>query len=204
MKIFAQQQTIVRPREMPDQLRQRLEGQLAEAAVEPAGSVGPPVVLTRRYHIAMDRTQVFQQMRLLLEHGHTESTSEGFLAGVHSEMRLEIPRHAELLAAVLAAVLPHGRLLAGALLVLGGRRLVRAHLRLAEPRAPRPRAGRPVLERVLVRRRRRGRTSLWQVGRSRRAQRVQDSKPARRYSRHCSRPLRVPQLRHLLQVTRRK
>lgn len=81
----------MRARQVPDQLRERLERQLAEAAVEPARCVRPPVVIARRYHVPMHRAQVLQQVRFLLKHRHAESTGEGFLTSMNSEMCFEIP-----------------------------------------------------------------------------------------------------------------
>lgn len=56
----------------------------------------------------MHGAQVFEQMRLLFEHGHAQPARERFLAGVHSQVRLQVPAHAELLAAVRALVLAAG------------------------------------------------------------------------------------------------
>jgi len=51
---------------------------------------------------------MLQQMSLLLEHGGTQSTPERFFTRMHSQMSLQVPRHAKLLAAVAAPVFSHG------------------------------------------------------------------------------------------------
>lgn len=91
------------PTEMSDQLLQRLKAHRTETAIVPAPT------LRRVYHVPMHRTQMLQQVRLLLEHGHTQSTGKRLLAGVHPQMRLQVPRHAKLFAAVLAPVLAQVR-----------------------------------------------------------------------------------------------
>lgn len=63
------------------------------------------VSTTDRDHVSVHGTQVFQQVRFLLEHRYTETTREGLLPCVDAEVCLEVPAHAELFAAVLAAIL---------------------------------------------------------------------------------------------------
>lgn len=101
MQVLAEQQTVVRARQVPDELGLAVEAERAEAAGE--GVVG------RGYDPPMHRAEVLQQVGLLFEHGDAESTGEGLLARVHAQMRLQVPGHAELLAAVGAAVLAHRR-----------------------------------------------------------------------------------------------
>lgn len=59
---------------------------------------------TRRYHISMHRTQVFQQVCFLLEHGHAQPTRKRLFPSVNTQVGLEVPAHAKLFATVLAPV----------------------------------------------------------------------------------------------------
>lgn len=162
MQVLAEEEVVVGAGEVPDELLQGLEGHLAEAAVEAA-------LAALVDDVPVHGAEVLEQVRLLLEHGDAETTREGLFARVHPQVRLEVPAHAELLAAVLAAVLAHRDALAGG----GGargrvrrrrrtpRRLVgpgAAHLRRAQrPRAPRDVAVAPGAgARAGRRRRRRG------------------------------------------------
>jgi hypothetical protein len=146
VEVLAEEEVVVRPGQVSDELLQVVERHGAEAAVEARVR---PVDGRRRNHTAVHGTQVFQQVRLLLEHGDAQAAGERLLARVHPQMGLEVPTHAERLAAVLAAVLAHRHLL------LRRRRLVRhrrragvagaaLHLRLAERPRPRFGAGRRV------------------------------------------------------------
>lgn len=101
----------MRPRQVSYELLQAVEAQRAEAT-------GKRVV-GRCYDTSVDGAQVLEEMRFLLEHSDAETTGEGLFTGVNSQMSLEIPRHAELLAAVGATVLPDGIRLWW---ILGGRR----------------------------------------------------------------------------------
>lgn len=85
---------------------------MTEAAVEPGGVVvAPPAVPAGGYHVPVHGAQVLEEVGLLLEHGDTESARERLLPRVHTQMGLEVPAHAELLAAVLTPILPgRGRL----------------------------------------------------------------------------------------------
>lgn len=65
VEVLAEQQVVVMSGQMPDQFLQRLEHQRAEAARVPSTR------FRRVDYVPMDRTQMLQQMRLLLEHGHT-------------------------------------------------------------------------------------------------------------------------------------
>lgn len=77
MQISAEQQIVVRPREMPDEVLQIDEvGRRAEAARER--------IVRGGYHATVHRAEMLKQMRFLLEHGNAESTCEWFLARVHS------------------------------------------------------------------------------------------------------------------------
>lgn len=101
VEVFAEQQIVVVTGEMSHQLLERVKVQRAEAAL---------VLSTRLRRIddvPMHRAQMLQQVRLLLEHRHAQATCERLLAGVHAQMRLQIPRHSELLSAILATVLAH-------------------------------------------------------------------------------------------------
>lgn len=51
---------------------------------------------------------MFQQVSFLLEHSDAEAASEGLLSRVHPQMRLQIPRHSELLSAILASIFTNG------------------------------------------------------------------------------------------------
>lgn len=90
----------MRPRQVPDEFLQAVEAQRAEAAREG--------IVRRGYPTPVNRAEVLQQVRLLLEHGDADPTRERLLARVHSQVSLEVPRHAELLAAVGAPVISHG------------------------------------------------------------------------------------------------
>lgn len=81
---------------MPDQLLQRFKAHLAEAAVELVGRV----CVAARDDVPMHRAQMLQQMRLLFEHRHAQSTRKRLLAGMHPQMRLQVPAHAELFTAI--------------------------------------------------------------------------------------------------------
>jgi len=86
---------------MPDEVLQIDEvGRRAEAARER--------IVRSSYHATVHRAEMLQQMRLLLEHGNAESTRKRLLARVHSQVSLQVPRHAELLAAVAAPVFTYG------------------------------------------------------------------------------------------------
>lgn len=50
---------------------------------------------------------MLEEMSLLLEHSNAQATSKRLLSSVHTQVCLEVPAHTELLATVLAAVLPH-------------------------------------------------------------------------------------------------
>lgn len=103
MQVLAEQQTVVRPGQVSDELGLAVEAERAEAAGE--GVVG------RGDDAPVDRAEVLEQVGLLLEHGDAEPAGEGLLARVDAQVSLEVPGHAELLAAVGAAVLPdRGRL----------------------------------------------------------------------------------------------
>lgn len=65
MEVLAQQQVVVMAGQMPDQLLQRFKHQRAETARV------PPARFRRVYNVPMHRAQMLQQVRLLLEHGHT-------------------------------------------------------------------------------------------------------------------------------------
>lgn len=83
---------------------------MAEAAVESGGVVvASPSAVAARDHVAVHRAQVLEEVGLLLEHGDAQPACEGLLARMHAEVRLEVPAHAELLAAVLTPVLPRRR-----------------------------------------------------------------------------------------------
>lgn len=99
VQILTQQQIVMMTRQMSHQLLQCIKVQRAEATLVPAAR------LRRIYDVPMHRAQMLQQMRLLLEHRHTQSTSEWLFARVYAQMRLQVPRHSELLAAVLTAIL---------------------------------------------------------------------------------------------------
>lgn len=82
---------------MPDEVLQIDEvGRRAEAARER--------IIRGGYHATVHRAEMLQQVRFLLEHGNAESTCKWFLARVHSQVSLQVPRHAELLAAVAAPI----------------------------------------------------------------------------------------------------
>lgn len=87
------------PGQVPDELLKAVEAQGAEATGEG--------VVRGRYHPPVHRAEVLEQVGLLLEHGDAEPARERLLTGVHSEVGLQVPRHAELLAAVAAPVLAH-------------------------------------------------------------------------------------------------
>lgn len=89
--------------EMPDEFLERLEAHRTEAAVVPAAA------LRRVYHVSVHGAEVLQEMRLLLEHGHAQAARERLLASVDAQVGLQVPGHAELFAAVLAAVLAQVR-----------------------------------------------------------------------------------------------
>lgn len=101
MHIPAEQHIVVRPGEMPDEVLQihkvRRRAKATGERVIGGGYRGP-----------VHRAEMLQQMSFLLEHGGTESTPERLFTRVHSQMSLEVPRHAKLLAAVAASVFAHG------------------------------------------------------------------------------------------------
>lgn len=99
VQILTQQQIVMMTRQMPHQLLQRIKVQRTEATLVPSAR------LRRIYDVPMHRAQMLQQMRLLLEHRHTQSTSEWLFARVYAQMRLQVPRHSKLLATVLTAIL---------------------------------------------------------------------------------------------------
>lgn len=108
VQVLGQQQVVVRPGEVPDQLLERVERHLTEAAVERDGRVLVGGAGPGRYDVPVHGAQVLEQVRLLLEHGHAQAARERLLARVHAQVRLQVPAHAELLAAVRALVLAAG------------------------------------------------------------------------------------------------
>lgn len=84
--------------EMSHKFLERLEAHRTEAAIVPTST------LRRIYHVPMHGAEVLQQMGLLLEHGYTKATRERFLSSMNTQVRLQVPRHPELLAAVLASI----------------------------------------------------------------------------------------------------
>lgn len=125
-QVLGEQQVVVRPGEMADQLLERVERHLTEAAVERARGVLVRGAGARRYHVPVHGAQVLEQVRLLLEHGHAQPARERLLARVHAQVRLQVPAHAELLAAVRALVLAAG---AAAAAGAGAGRFVRLGVR---------------------------------------------------------------------------
>jgi hypothetical protein len=141
VEVLAEEEVVVRPGQVSDELLQVVERHGAETAIEARVR---PVDGRRRNHTSVHGTQVFQQVRLLLEHGDAQAAGERLLAGVHPQMGLEVPTHAERLAAILAPVLAHRHLLLRHGRLVGHRRGAGVagaalHLRLAE--RPRPRFG---------------------------------------------------------------
>lgn len=92
---------------MSDEFLQGLERHVAEAAVEPGRVLlaAAPAV-PGGDDVAVHGAQVLEEVGLLLEHGDAQPARERLLPGVHAEVGLEVPAHAELLPAVLAPVLP--------------------------------------------------------------------------------------------------
>jgi len=105
IKVLGEQQVVVRPGKVADQLLKRIERHLTEAAVESGRRLLVGRAGAGRYDIPVHRAQVFEQVSLLLEHGHAQATSERLLTRVHAEMRFQVPAHAELLTTVRALVL---------------------------------------------------------------------------------------------------
>lgn len=109
VQVLGEQQAVVRPGEMADQLLERVERHLTEATVERGRGVLVRGAGPGRYHVPVHGAQVLEQVRLLLEHGHAQPARERLLARVHAQVRLQVPAHAELLAAVRALVLAAAR-----------------------------------------------------------------------------------------------
>lgn len=105
VQVLGEQQVVVRPGEVADQLLERVERHLTEAAVERGRRLLVGGAGAGRYDVPVHRAQVLEQVGLLLEHGHAQAARERLLARVHAEVRFQVPAHAELLAAVRALVL---------------------------------------------------------------------------------------------------
>lgn len=93
----------MRPGQVPDEILQGLESHGAEAAVEVTAA---PLLTHGGYHVPVHGAQVLEEVSFLLEHGDTQAAGEGLLPRVDAQVGLQVPAHAELLAAVRAAVLP--------------------------------------------------------------------------------------------------
>lgn len=93
---------------MADQLLERVERHLTEAAVERGRGFLVGGTGAGRYDVPVNGAQVLEQVRLLLEHGHAQAARERLFARVHAQMGFQVPTHAELLAAVRALVLAAG------------------------------------------------------------------------------------------------
>lgn len=100
MHIPAEQHIVVRSGEMPDEILQihkvRRRAKATGERVVGGGYRGP-----------VHRAKMLQQMGFLLEHGRTESTPKRLFTRVHSQMSLQVPRHAKLLATIGAPVFSH-------------------------------------------------------------------------------------------------
>lgn len=59
MQVLAEEQRVVRPGQVSDELGQRFERELAETAVEPARRVAASVALARRDDVTMHGAQMF-------------------------------------------------------------------------------------------------------------------------------------------------
>lgn len=105
IQVLSEQQVVVRPGKVADQLLERIERHLTEAAVESGRRLLVGGAGAGRYDVPVHRAQVFEQVSLLLEHGHAQPTRERLLTRVHAEVRFQVPAHAELLATVRALVL---------------------------------------------------------------------------------------------------
>jgi len=68
---------------MTDQLLERVERHLTEAAVERGRRVLVRGAGPGRYYVPVHRTQMLEQVRLLLEHGHAQPARERLFARVH-------------------------------------------------------------------------------------------------------------------------
>lgn len=95
----------MRPGKVADQLLERVERHLTEAAVERGRRLLVGGAGAGRYDVPVHRAKVLEQMGFLLEHGHAKAARERLLARVNAQMSFQVPAHAELLAAVSALVL---------------------------------------------------------------------------------------------------
>lgn len=105
IQVLGEQQVVVRPGKVADQLLERVERHLTEAAVERGRRLLIGGAGAGRYYVPVHRAQMLEQVSLLLEHGHAQAARERLLARVHAKVRFQVPAHAELLATVRALVL---------------------------------------------------------------------------------------------------